>query len=163
MLVIAASVMLGRYAVLHQKDEVRTLEALVKMFSDVKTMLGFTCPPVGDILIKLCSDPGFSELAFLNECKIRYEQGEAFPDAWENALKEKYAESRLSRESAQKLSGFGRGLGATDLEGQLASCSLYESMFYAELEKVGKAVEKNSKLYVPLGFFAGLTAAIFIV
>ncbi len=162
-MIIAASVMLGRYAALHQKDEVRTLEMLVKMFSDIKSMLGFTCPPVGDILIKLCSDPGFSNLAFLNECKIRCEQGEVFPDAWENALKGKYRESSLSHENAQKLSGFGRGLGATDLEGQLASCALYESMFSAELERIEKTVEKNSKLYVPLGFFAGLAAAIFIV
>ncbi len=163
MLTVAAAAMLGRYAALHQKDEVRTLEALVKMFSDIKSMLGFTCPPVGDILIKLCSDTGFSSLVFLSECKNRCEQGEAFPDAWENALKEKYRESSLSRENAQKLSGFGRGLGATDLEGQLASCTLYETMFSSELERVGKAAEKNSGLYMPLGFFAGLAAAIFIV
>ncbi len=163
MLIVAASAMLGRYAALHQKDEVKTLEAVKRMFSDIKSMLGFTCPPVGDILLKLCSDSGFSTLVFLDECKSRCEQGEAFPDAWENALKNKYRESRLRRESAEKLAGFGRVFGATDLEGQLASCTLYETMFSAELEKIGKAVEKNSKLYMPLGFFAGLMAAIFIV
>lgn len=160
---VAVSAMLGRYAALYRKEEVETLEALIRMFSDIKSMLGFTCPPVGDILIKLCSDSGFSNLVFLNDCKTRCEQGEAFPDAWENALIEKYRESRLSRENARKLSGFGRIFGATDLEGQLSSCALYEAMFSAELEKVGKAVEKNSKLYMPLGFFAGLLAAIFIV
>lgn len=157
------SALTGRYLAARRRDGVRALESLTVMISAVKAQLDFVCPPVMDLLETLCADERFRQLTFLPLCMEKCKNATPFPEAWSQSLAQTGSACLLSAQSIERLDAFGRGIGTTDLEGQLSACVMYEKQFAAELEKSRAAYEKNSRLYLPLGMFAGLVAVIIII
>lgn len=57
---------------------------------------------------------------------------------------------------------FGEELGATDVEGQLASCRLYAERLGERLAAARRAAAEKGRLYVTLGAAGGLAAVLLL-
>lgn len=91
------------------------------------------------------------------------ESGASFFEAWQNALMQLPHSMGLSKEDIRLLTDFGQGLGTTDVEGQLAHCELYKTMFSSRLKQAREEKEKKVKLYRMLGLFSGVAVSLLIL
>ena len=83
------------------------------------------------------------------------EQGMNFQQAWEAC-----AGMGWNKTDAALLRDFGQGFGATDLEGQLAHCGLYERLAGERLKEARRERDVKSKLYRTLGVSGGIAAVL---
>lgn len=87
------------------------------------------------------------------------QDGADFLTAWsrtaENGL--------LSGQERVLLQGFGEGFGATDLQGQLSHCSLYQELTRKELDTAEKQYSEKGKLYRMLGICIGAMVALVLL
>ena len=76
-----------------------------------------------------------------------------FPRAWREVSRQ----AGLDRALVQ---GFGLGLGATGLDGQLSHLRLYQELTENRLAEARTGCEKKGKLYRQLGFLGGAALAL---
>ena len=117
---------------------VSLLEKICIMLRVVRTQLECCCCPVGDVLGILGSTPDLKELMFIPEC-IKLCDSEPFPQAWSDSLSSRKNTVGLTLSDISRLVSFGRSLGTTALEGQIANCD----MFCADFEIIGGAGEEK--------------------
>ena len=87
------------------------------------------------------------------------EQGKSFEQAWAAA-----AENRVLPPNEQELlRGFGGGFGATDLQGQLAHCTLYGELTRRELRAAEETYQKKGRLWRMLGVCGGAAGALILL
>ena len=117
------------------------LEKICIMLRVVRTQLECCCCPVGDVLGILGSTPDLKELLFIPEC-IKLCDSEPFPQAWSDSLSARKNTVGLTSSDVSRLVSFGRSLGTTALDGQIANCD----MFCADFElRLSEAREKKKK------------------
>ena len=102
---------------------VSLLEKICVMLRIVRTQLECCCCPVGDVLEILSTTPELKELVFIPECE-RLCLSEPFPQAWSDSLSARENTVGLGPSDVSRLVSFGRSLGTTALEGQLANCDI---------------------------------------
>lgn len=136
---------------------VEKLEAFLLFLSAAKTEIRYSAMPVDGIVKKHGAG-----LPFLSECARRCADGEDWVSAWSTAVEEKAGDEGFSKKDAELLRGFGAGFGVSDTAGQMAHCSLYADLTAADLQGAKEERDKKSKLYLMLGVFAGLTAALLL-
>ena len=100
-------------------------------------------------------------LPFLIGCRDRCGQGVPFPTAWREALAE--APGRLTAEEQETLAAFGRGLGTSDREGQLAHCRACGADWRRRLEEVRAAEPTRKRLWRSLSALAAAAVVILFV
>ena len=107
---------------------VSLLEKICIMLRVVRTQLECCCCPVGDVLGILGSTPDLKELMFIPEC-IKLCDSEPFPQAWSDSLSARKNTVGLTSSDISRLVSFGRSLGTTALEGQIANCYIFFLIF----------------------------------
>lgn len=117
--------------------------------------------PVCALVERLEGEPLAQTLPFLKCCTARSRAGEPFPDAWQGALEDVQQQMYLSNQEMDKLEAFGLRLGATDLEGQMAHCSMYRREFERLLDDARGQEQTKSRLYRSLSMLA--SAAVIIL
>lgn len=79
--------------------------------------------------------------------------------AWETAA-QRFFTCRADRALAK---AFIRGYGKTDLEGQLAYMTLFETRVQAALQEAKRDIASKCRLYVVLGLFSGTAVALVLI
>ncbi len=87
-------------------------------------------------------------------CAERMRGGASPPEAWAAAVAS--CRAPLSADDRAMLTEFGAGLGATDLQGQLAHCALYAARAAERRDEARAAQRRKARLYPMLGAAAGL-------
>ncbi|MDD4807924.1 MULTISPECIES: stage III sporulation protein AB [Caproicibacterium] len=126
----------------------------LQFLSAAKAEISCTAAPVQDIV-----EHHGRKLDFLAPYFTAIEAGEPFTQAWQKAS----SDSSLTPQERVLLRNFGEGFGATDMQGQLAHCTLYEELTRQELEESQKTYQKDGKLYRMLGVCGGLIFALVLL
>lgn len=126
------------------------LESFLKFLNAAKSEIRYTASPVEQILFRQGGG-----LDFQPECLRALEEGSYFQQAWETC-----AGKGWDKRDIPLLLEFGRGFGATDLEGQLAHCDLYLQLANDRLEEAKRERDVKSKLYRTLGISGGIAAVL---
>lgn len=135
-------------------------EQTVGFLTDLQTQMRFC----GDSLpVLLRTGTGKLLQPLLASCAQEMESGSSFFESWQKALMLVPRSMGLSREDVRLLADFGQGLGTTDVEGQLAHCELYKTMFSSRLRQAREEKEKKVKLYRMLGLFSGVAVSLLIL
>lgn len=126
----------------------------------------YTAAPIQEILAKAAEGGEFQSLPFLAEASRRMKSGERPDEALEGAVKE----ANLSGEDCGFTEGdrellfqFGRGLGKSDVDGQLSHCEAYRRLIGDRLTAARGEVASKGKLYITLGVSAGLAVALLLL
>ncbi len=148
--------------------ESKKLSDRVKFFSQFKgfiasaeTAIRYQAAPLSGLISQAAAS--YPALPFLSRCAAEIRQGRDFPAAWQTGVEACGKGCGLKQEDLELLRAFGLGLGATDIEGQVAHCAFYQA---AAAERYGQAKEekgKKGKLYFMLGVLSGIAAALFCV
>ena len=133
---------------------VSLLEKICIMLRVVRTQLECCCCPVGDVLEILGSTPDLKELLFIPE---------PFPQAWSDSLSARKNTVGLTSSDVSRLVSFGRSLGTTALEGQIANCDMFCADFELRLSEAREKKKKYAKVLPPLGALAGAVIVIVAV
>ena len=136
-LLLAACVTAGFAESRKLSVRVERLEGFLKFLSAAKAEIRYTASPVERILARQGGG-----LDFQPGCLRAMEQGMNFQQAWEAC-----AGMGWNKTDAALLRDFGQGFGATDLEGQLAHCGLYERLAGERLKEARRERDVKSKLY----------------
>ena len=123
-LTASALLLAGGYAARMLSLRVSLLEKICIMLRVVRTQLECCCCPVGDVLGILGSTPDLKELVFIPEC-IKLCDSEPFPQAWSDSLSARKNTVGLTSSDVSRLVSFGRSLGTTALDGQIANCDMF--------------------------------------
>ena len=102
-------------------------------------------------------------LPFLRECERLCREGTEFPIAWAKAVRDKAKAMDLSERDLKLLLSFGCGIGTTDVDGQLANCSLHRELFGQSLQSAREEKNKHGKLYLKLGLLSGIGISIVLL
>ena len=159
LLTAVALCLAGGYAARMLTLRVSLLEKICVMLRIVRTQLECCCCPVGDVLEILSSTPELKELVFIPECE-RLCLSEPFPQAWSDSLSARENTVGLGPSDVSRLVSFGRSLGTTALEGQLANCDMFISAFELRLSGAREKKKKYAKVLPPLGALAGAVIVI---
>lgn len=153
----------GRYLAKTQVKKAEITGDILLMLSVIRTQLCYTCLPLSDLLRILCSTEKLKNLRFLEECRKGVCLGEAFPEAWKNAVEGDAELCSLLSDCKDYLIQLGADMGTTDVEGQLRCCEYYSRIFEKELALREENSKKYSKLYPSLGVMLGISAVIMII
>ena len=155
--ILAACVMAGYSESRKLSLRAEQLEKFIQFITNAKTEIRYSAMPVHQIVEKHSEG-----MRLLSKCAEYCGTGLEFPAAWKRGVQEGTAGLGLKKEDLKVMREFGEGLGATDLDGQLAHCELYLQMVSSRLEDAKKEKATKSKLYLMLGVSAGLAAALLL-
>ena len=156
-IVAAACVLAGYMESRRLGTRVKELEKFMAFLSAAKTEIRYSAVPVERIVAK-----HGKELKFLALCGTYCAAGERFHDAWLHGVEAGTAGTGLNAKDLDYIRDFGGGFGATDLEGQLAHCQLYLEFIGGALAEAKEEKAQKSRLYLMLGIFGGLAAALLL-
>ena len=83
-----------------------------------------------------------------------------FPQAWSDSLSARKNTVGLTSSDISRLVSFGRSLGTTALEGQIANCDMFCADFELRLSEAREKKKKYAKVLPPLGALAGAVIVI---
>jgi stage III sporulation protein AB len=142
---------------------VRHLESFICAVGFIATEIRYFASPVEVIMEKLNHVEEYKQLKVFEICKANIKHAKQFSNAWELAVKE--SEYSLSLQSAdyESLLWFGRTLGTTDVEGQLANCEHCCEQLSQRLTIAREDVNKKGKMYSSLGVLTGIFMAVMLL
>lgn len=82
---------------------------------------------------------------------------------WNNAVKSVGKSVGINKEDKALLYGLGKGLGVTDITGQLAHLELYNELFTQRLNSAKESEKEKGRLYRVLGFSLGCAVTLVVV
>jgi stage III sporulation protein AB len=141
---------------------VRQIESFICAVGLIATEIRYFASPVEVIMEKLNQIEEYKQLKVFEICKANLKNTNRFSKAWESAIKE--AQQSLSLQSAdyESLLWFGRSLGTTDVEGQLANCEHCCEQLSQRLTIAREDLSKKGKMYSSLGVLAGIFMAVML-
>ena len=145
-----------------KKLTARTLffEEYEKFLSELTLQIRYDSGSLERILEKL-SNYDYRRLApVIQVCCERMQAGDPLSDAWSRGVGKLSKDNGLLKGDIELLLGFGKGLGISDLEGQLSHLNLNGELAKRKLEEAGECKLKKGKLYQMLGVSAGITTAL---
>lgn len=156
LLLIAAGFLVG-YMESHKLTvRVEKLEAFLRFLSSARAEIQYSAIPVESILQKHGEGIDF----------FNYLQGASgcgnWQEMWSNAVFEHAKTEGFSKKDLDLLNGFGTGFGASDTESQVAHFNLYETLTVSAINEARSERDRKSKLYLMLGVFGGMAAAILL-
>lgn len=153
LLVAAAGSFAGLQASLKLGRREKNLELFSRFVQNAETEIQFSGLPVADVV-----ERHGGELSFLRRCTELCREGMDFSGAWDQAVHE---DSGFSGEDASLLLEFGKGFGATDVQGQAAHCRLTLELTRQRLQDAREERRQKARLYRMLGVLGGIGAALF--
>lgn len=136
---------------------VEKLERFLRFLNAAATEIRYSAMPVEKILRKHGSG-----LDFLAQCAQACSGGMDCSAQWRRAVDEKARSEGFAKGDMDLLRGFGEGFGTTDTDGQISHFRLYADLTASRLENAKEERGRKSKLYLMLGIFAGVTAALLL-
>ncbi|HHV32107.1 MAG TPA: stage III sporulation protein AB [Clostridiales bacterium] len=155
LMLIAAGTLAGIMESRRLAVRVDQLEAFLRFLSRAQTEIRFAALPVEQIVQR-----HGGELQFLKRCASGCSGGMPFTVAWQDSVNAAAKEKSFLPGDIDLLRSFGEGFGASDVEGQISHCELYTELIGERLKNARDEKEKKSKLYLTLGVFGGLVAAL---
>ena len=135
---------------------VEKLEAFMRFLSSSRAEIQYSSMPVESIL--QAHGEGIAFFTFL--------QGASGCGSWQNmwssAVFEHARNEGFAKKDLDLLNGFGTGFGASDTESQVAHFTLYETLTASAVNEARAERDRKSKLYLLLGVFGGMAAAILL-
>lgn len=131
------------------------------MLKFIETEIRFNAPPVPVLLEKMCGQSELRTLSFLPICLTQIQRGTDLPHAWEHSLRR--VKTTLTGEEIGLLQAFGAQLGTTDINGQISHCHMYDQLLDDKLSAALQKKQELSRMYISLGLFLGLAAAILFI
>ena len=162
LLIVLAGVGGGVAAFLDLNRRAANLETARRLIGWMASRIRYTAAPIQEIAAAAAKEPEFSRLLFLKEAATRMQQGDSPGDAWDKALKG-CDSGGLKETDKTLLQNFGRGLGCSDLDGQLAHCESFGAMLDGCVQSAKQEAASKGKLYVTLGVAGGLGAALLLL
>jgi stage III sporulation protein AB len=142
---------------------VRQIESFICAVGLIATEIRYFASPVEVLVEKLNQIEEYRQLKVFEMCKLNLKHEKQFSKAWELAIKE--AEHTLSLQSAdyESLLWFGRSLGTTDVQGQLANCENCCEQLSQRLTLAREDMNKKGKMYSSLGVLTGIFVAVMLI
>ena len=128
----------------------------------IETRIRCTAAPVAEILGRACDSREFAKLRFLDAAARGAADGTRPSAAWCKAVDLYRKSDGFSEADGAFLREFGRGLGVSDVEGQLAHCRTFRGFADERLESVRQSAQNKGRLYATLGVVGGLAAALLL-
>lgn len=161
LMIALAGVWLGISASMHLNRRTKTLGQIEKMIVRMDAQIRYTATPVWELAAGVAGCDEFSQLSFLRELGMRQGgQQVDFPSAWSQCIGRHGKSADLTREDQELLIEFGKGLGTSDIEGQLNHCRLYQDLFVKQRALAEQEAAAKGKLYVTLGAAGGMGLAL---
>lgn len=135
---------------------VEKLEAFLRFLTSAQTEIRYSSMPVDAIL-----QAHGGEISFFSRLRASAANG-SWGSAWNDAVGCHAREEGFSEKDLALLKGFGSGFGASDSEGQAAHFGLYKTLTASALDEARRDRDRKSKLYLMLGVFGGMAAAILL-
>lgn len=135
---------------------VEKLEAFLRFLSAAKTEIRFSSMPVESIIRR--HGDGISFFSYIKDVNSNGD----WVGAWNEAVNKCAMAEGFFRKDLELLEGFGAGFGASDTDGQISHFSLYANLTTAALNDAKEERNRKSKLYLMLGIFGGMAAAILL-
>ena len=162
-LVVSCSAFLSMGQVLHSRQRVRALNALLDGLCLLRGELSASAPPLPALLISLSrSAPQPAAELFGAAAENLQREERSFPEAWEKAISETESLSLLPEER-QTLLTLGAVLGRSTAEEQCAAAQRTEAKLRLFLELEEKERMKQSRVYAAVGTGAGAMLAILLL
>ena len=151
---IAACACIGWSRALRLAQRVEELERFRTFLQMLCTEIRFSAAPLASLIRQHAG-----ESKWLQACAALLEQGTPFPQAWQRASQT----APVPKQDRMLLREFGEGLGVSDVEGQIAHCTLYAGKLEFLLRQARTEQTQKSKLYVTLGISAGAVLGLLVM
>lgn len=138
------------------------LDTACRLIGWLAVRIRYTAAPIGEVLSQAADNGEFSRLSFLPEAVRRLEEGSSPEEAWGSALTPEKTVG-LRESDREILKNFGRELGRSDVEGQLAHCEAFEAILKEQARAARAEAVSKGKLYLTLGVAGGLCVALILL
>ena len=159
-LIILAGGAAGFFQSRKLSERVRLLEQTKSLIKSLENSIRYQAVPLNELISRISNQ---SCPYYLKYCSAQLKQGRPFPAAWEKALTSPDCKCYLKQDDISLLQLFGKGLGISDIEGQVSHCELYFSMLEEKYQNAKEEQEKKGRLYFMLGILSGLGVALIIL
>lgn len=139
---------------------VRFLQQCLQFISYIETEIRYSQRVLSEIISEYKNESEFKN--FLIEVKENLKLRANFSDAWAESVHKIPNSYGLLKQDKELISEFGQELGSTDVDGQIALCSLNKSLISSILNAAKEEKTKKSKLYFMLGTSFGMCIAIIL-
>lgn len=157
-IVILSSTLVGNWFSVRTSRRRRNIFVLIEAIDKMKNYISFGGYEIRSVIkSSFSSTEGFEILAIDDSTE---EDLQLWWSERVNSLRETTA---LNSEDIELLFKFGKNLGITDVEGQIANCELYVSLFSKRLKSAENAEYKNFRLYRILGFSLGCVVTLMVL
>ena len=166
LLIILAGTGAGVYASAALSRRAASCERLERLIGYMSMQIKYTAAPIQEILEQAAKGGEFQSLPFLAEASILIQCGQRPDEALEEAVKEASRQGEdwgFNEGDRELLFQFGRGLGKSDVDGQLAHCEAYRRLVEDRLQAAKGEATAKGKLYITLGVSAGLAVALLLL
>lgn len=133
----------------------------ILMIENIEIMLKYKSLPVEEIFRSLSVSSNFGLLSFINEINRRLGMRIEYESAYNDVFKD--ISIPLDGEDRSYIKGFFSMLGKSDIDGQLANCSLYKELLKAKLISLERDEENRCKAMAVLIIGAGAAVSIIII
>lgn len=153
--------MLGMMASKRLDNRQRFLRQYISFINQIKTQIEFSGSNLS-VIFSICDvDKPFK--LFVENLLLKLDNGVIFTDAWESSVNQTDKSIGLKSEDITIISEFGRGLGISDIQGQVSHCTLHSELGNIRYNDARECVAKKSKLYKTMGLMCGIAISIIIV
>ena len=159
-IIISVTSFTGSYFSMTLKNRVVILKKLNYMFEEILILLRCRSATVYEIAEALAADDRFSDFGFLQ--KVISDKNKPFRESWCEAVSENIPHG-AKKSDIELLTDIGRKLGASDLDGQISTISLWQSEVVSAISSAEEDYARKAKLYRSLGVLAGAFISIMLV
>lgn len=133
------------------------LQSFERLASYTATQIRYTAAPMGDIFVSASSQ---SDLTPLQGFLGRFETGKDWRETFRQGIAQDFVGQGLEQADTAIISGWGEGLGSTDIPGQLEHCHRCGEQLREQAAAARQQALTKGKLYTSLGVAGGLTVAL---
>lgn len=159
-IIISVTSFTGSYFSMILKNRVVILKKLNYMLEEILILLRCRSATVYEIAEALAADDRFSDFGFLQ--KVISDKNKPFRENWCKAVSENIPQG-AKKSDIELLTDIGRKLGASDLDGQISTISLWQSEVVSAISSAEEDYAGKAKLYRSLGVLAGAFISIMLV
>lgn len=158
--IISVTSFAGSYFSQTLKNRVLMLKKLNYMLDEILVLLRCKSATVYEIAEVLAADERFSDFIFLK--KVISDRNRSFRESWCEAVSENIPQG-AKKSDVEILTDIGRKLGASDLDGQISTISLWQSELVSAISSAEEDYNRKAKLYRSLGVLTGAFISIMLV
>lgn len=137
------------------------MQQYLQFISCIETEIRYSQRVLSEIISEYKNESEFKN--FLIEVKENLKLRANFSDAWTESVHKIPNSYGLLKQDKELISEFGQELGSTDVDGQIALCSLNKSLISSILNAAKEEKTKKSKLYFMLGTSFGMCIAVILL